>query len=248
MGYPEDASPNPFVGYYSPDIPLVDVPSDAPGSVNSQVPLIHPRDLATPFVDSPVDIEIEHSAGVARLVEQAVRSTELISPHFNVLHDRMRSTQAWEHQVDALYEGSIAAPVAGASAQVDIIALNPLVPGDPGKRVYPCISFASIGAQGTTLTGLWSVDAIFNSVVIPLGVYNGLTSGSIRSELVGSLPFSGGIADQSAIGQLRISILAGATVAAVTFYAQITVAFVYQYVRPLSDVRATDGHERHKHD
>lgn len=255
MPRPTDASPSPFVGYYSPDEPTVETPTDAPGSQNSQVPFVHPQDLASPFATDEYDISQERGIAVARLAEHAVRQSQLASPHFNILHDRMRTTQAWEHQIDALFEGSLAAPAAGGSVLANIIALNPLLPGDPGKRVYPCISFVSVGAQGTTLTGLWSVDALFNNQTIPLGVYSGLASGSIRSELISSTPFSGSIDDQAPIGQLRISVLAGATVAAVTFYAQVCVAFVYDYVRPLSDIRelgsvGSVGSERgvHKHD
>lgn len=243
-----DASPNPFVGYYSPQEPQFETPTDAPGSQNSQLPLIHPQDIPTPFTSDEYDISQEHGVAVARLAEHAVRQSQLDSPHFNILHDRMRTTQAWEHQIDALFEGSIAAPAAGASASVNIIAVNPLGVSDPGKRIYPCVSFISIGAQGSALTGVWSVDAVFNSLVIPLGVYSGLSAGSIRSELLGSVPFPGTIADGSAIGQLVISVLAGATVTSVTFYAQLAVSFVSQYVRSLSDVRATDSKEVHKHD
>jgi hypothetical protein len=244
MAYPEDASPNPFVGYYSPESPQTDIPSDAPGSQNSQLPLIHPRDLATPFAENPADISMERSAGLARLADQAVRQTEIRIPHFHIFHDRMRTTQGWEHQIDALFEGTIAAPAAGASTQVAVTAINDLGPGDPGKVIYPCVSFASFGAQGTTLTGLWSIDLLINGAVIPLGVYSGLAAATIRPELIGSLPFPGSMSQQSAIGQLQISILAGATVAAVTFYAQVAIAFVYDYIESLAVVREHDEQQR----
>lgn len=247
MARPVDASPNPFVGYYSPDEPQTDIPTDAPGTIASQTPLIHPRDLLQPFSDGPLAIEQSTSARIARNLDAEVRQTELTVPHFNVLHDRLRTTQGWKHQIDALFEGSIAAPAAGASVTADILAVNPLGPGSPGQLIYPCISFCSIAAQGTALTGIFSVDALINGCVIPLGVYSGLNAeGALRSELVGSVPFSGTIDQQSAIGQVRISVLAGATVTSITFYVQIAVAFVYDYIRPLQDIRREqEAHSLH---
>jgi hypothetical protein len=242
MARPEDASPNPFVGYVATHgIPIADplvgdesTTSDAPYNYPPEYMAVHPRDMSVGLLDN---LAHEHESTIARAIDTAVKHTQLESPHWHILHDRLRTTSGWKCQIDALFEGTIAAPAAGATAFANIFRLNPLLPGNPGSiMVYPFVNLASVGAQGTTLTGVWSVDIIANGKNIPCGVYSGLSAGILRPETMGA-PFVGDIDDKTPIAQLAISILTGATVAAVTFYAQVSISFVYDYVDDLPAVR-----------
>ena len=255
MARPTDASPNPFVGYVagsgSPDAPIADPLagsdslSDAPFSTplvsvaGVQQPLQHPQDMAGGLLER---LTHDHETAIVERLNAAVKATQLDTPHWHILHDRWRTMQGWKHQIDALFEGSIAAPAAGASVSVPIPMLSPLLPGNPGSQlVAPFVNFASIGAQGTALTGVWSLDILIGSQVVPCGVFAGLTASIVRPEMLG--PIVAGNIDQSGtLASLRVSILSGATVTGVTFYAQASLSFTYRFIDDLPSVRRHGAH------
>lgn len=254
MGRPIDASPNPFVGYVataragvpSPDpldSPLAGVSetlSDAPFSIQLlteegvQTPLVHPQDMASGLLDT---LSRDHETEIVARLNAAVRATQLETPRWHVLHDRLRTMQGWKNQVDALFEGTIAAPAAGASTSVAIPMINPLLPGNPGVLwVYPFVNFVAVGVQGTALTGLWSADILVNNQTVPCGVFSGLSATVVRPELLGAI-YPGNLDQNGTLATFRISVLAGATITAATFYAQVSLSYAYRYIEDLPTVR-----------
>lgn len=218
----------------SPQVALEPLPgtpgSEAPESL--QHPLAHPQDIQDVFESLGSDSLplLEESAQAAQRINRFLARQAVEEPRYHQLHDRLRTLQAWERQVDAVYDGAVTTPAAGANTLTNIFVSNPLLPGNPGTElVYPYVNFFSIAAAGTTLTGLWSCSLIVNGVDIPLGVFSGLGSFTNRAGLMAGTPFAQ-VDDTTPIAQLRVSIASGATVSAVTMYAQLSLAYAYRYI------------------
>lgn len=216
--------------------------SEAPSS--SQTFLPHPNDSIEPYslYDTDTLARVERSAETARRINARVDREQSEQPHFYVLHDRLRTTDGWQRNVDAYLASDITVPAAGAFSLTSITATNPLLPGNPGTvMVHPYVNYFSIAAAGTTLTGIWYAELVVNSQALPLGVFSGLGSFSNRAGLLGSVPYMGGMDDKSTIAQLRVTVHSGATVSAVTMFAQLSLSFAYRLVDAPVRQRASDA-------
>lgn len=217
--------------------------SDAPHS-EPQRPLAHPGSI--PTLTEQWDIPLPTGGSYEDAVRYGVRVTRAENrrldkarsrqPRFHLLHDRLRTRDAWEKCVDG-YSGILApaTPTVGGSTTTNIFKQTPLFPsGTDNMLMYLYVNEFNLGAQGTTLTGLVVAELVVNPnvspSVIPLGILSGLGAMNESIGLLCTTPFSGDIDDKTPIAALRLTIPTGATVSAVTLQAQLTFSYVYRFI------------------
>lgn len=191
-------------------------------------------------------VERERQSAIVQAESHIVRGNEIHTPRFAVLHDKLRTRDAWEKCVNAYANVALTVPAAGASAStlVTPTQLDPVLPGNPGKVLaYAYINSFSAAAQGTTLTGYWWVELLVNNQTIPLGMFSGLGAFNNSVGLLGTIPFDGARDDKTPLGQLRVSIETGATVSAVTMRGLLTLSYVYKLVEDAPRVRRGAGYQ-----
>ena len=208
--------------------------SDAPPTTGGVMrPHAHPGSIPeySAHFDQTTNDTLADSRRWQQREARRVKSRHINQPHFNILHDRLRTRDGWEKCVDTYFNGPLNVPAAGASALTNVSRTNPLFPGNPGNMLmHAYVNYAGLGAQGTTLTGLWWAELLIGTNVIPLGLASGLAAIQAGIGLLASVPFTGDLDDKTPIAQVRVSILAGATVSAVVMQGIISVSYVYRYI------------------